>query len=110
VKSLLTESSPADAFALAEEVARKLGWNIVAVKPGQGIIEATDRTFWFGFVDDVVIRVEKDGLLSRVDIRSASRTMKSDIASNANRIRRFISEFQDMSRSHGRERLKLPRT
>ena len=37
--------------------ARVMGWEIVASDPQSGRIEATDTTFWFGFKDDVVIRV-----------------------------------------------------
>lgn len=110
VKSLLTESSVADAFAIAQKAADVLGWTIVSSTPERGIFEATDRTLWFGFRDDISVRIERDGLLTRVDIRSASRNMESDIASNANRIRRFISEFQDLTREGGRKRLRHPRT
>ncbi|MDA5195113.1 DUF1499 domain-containing protein [Govanella unica] len=110
IKPLFTESSPADAFVMSEKAARKLGWHLVAVKPELGIIEATDRTLWFGFEDDIVVRVAKDGLLTRIDIRSASRIGDSDIAANANRIRRFSSEYQDFSREGGSKRRNLPRT
>ena len=37
------------------------GWEIVAAEPEEGRIEATATTFWFGFKDDVVIRVTPAG-------------------------------------------------
>ena len=44
------------AFERSLTAARAMGWSIVAADPAQGRIEASDTTFWFGFVDDIVIR------------------------------------------------------
>jgi uncharacterized protein (DUF1499 family) len=83
---------PADrGFERALAAARSLGWEIVAVEPKEGRIEATDTTRWFGFKDDVVIRVRPDGAGSRIDVRSKSRVGRSDVGANADRIRRFRS-------------------
>lgn len=84
------------AFAAAEAVARDLGWRIVEADPAEGRIEAVDRTFWFGFRDDVVIRVteEADGR-TRLDIRSASRVGRGDLGTNARRIRDFLTRLQE---------------
>ncbi len=81
--------APAQAFERALEIARQSGWEIVAVVPAEGRIEATATTFWFGFKDDVVIRVRPDPVGSRVDIRSKSRLGRSDVGANADRIRKF---------------------
>ena len=81
--------APADTFARAEKVARDMGWEIVAAVPQAGRIEATDTTFWYGFKDDIVIRIEAEGQTSRIDIRSVSRVGKSDVGKNAARIRAF---------------------
>jgi uncharacterized protein (DUF1499 family) len=82
------------AFALALEAAQAQGWEIVAVVPAEGRIEATATTFWFGFKDDVVIRVAAAGDGSRVDIRSKSRVGRSDVGANAARIRAYTSELE----------------
>jgi uncharacterized protein (DUF1499 family) len=80
-----------DAYERALAVAQDMGWEIVAAVREEGRIEATATTFWFGFKDDVVIRVEPNGSgRSRVDLRSKSRVGKSDVGANAARIRRFI--------------------
>ena len=50
-----------------------MGWDLVAADAAAGRIEATDTTFWFGFKDDVVIRVRPANGGSRVDVRSLSR-------------------------------------
>jgi len=80
---------PDQVFARAVEVARGLGWQIVAAVPAEGRLEATDRTRWFGFRDDVVVRVAAEGTGTRVDVRSVSRVGRSDLGTNARRIRRF---------------------
>ena len=81
---------PARAFERALEAARKQGWEIVAAAPGEGRIEATDTTRWFGFKDDVVIRVRPEGTGSRIDVRSLSRVGRSDVGKNAQRIRGYL--------------------
>jgi uncharacterized protein DUF1499 len=82
---------PARAFDRALAAARAQGWEIVAAVPSEGRIEATDTTRWFGFKDDVVIRVQPDGAGTRVDIRSLSRVGKSDVGKNAARIRAYLA-------------------
>ena len=84
------DEAPAQAFERAQAAARKLGWEIVSTDPTAGRIEATDTTFWFGFKDDVVIRIEPDAAGSRVDVRSLSRVGGSDVGANAARIRAFL--------------------
>ena len=85
---------PAQAFARAREAAEAMGWEIVAADAAAGRIEATDTTFWFGFKDDVVIRVRPDGTGSRVDVRSKSRVGKSDVGANARRIERYLQRLR----------------
>jgi uncharacterized protein (DUF1499 family) len=85
---------PDQVFARAVEVARALGWQVVAAVPAEGRLEATDRTRWFGFRDDVVVRVAADGTGSRVDVRSVSRVGRSDLGTNARRIHRFLETLQ----------------
>jgi uncharacterized protein (DUF1499 family) len=82
------------AFDRARSIAHKMGWEIINVDPQQGIIEATDTTFWFGFKDDIVIRVSSQGSGSRIDIRSLSRVGKSDVGANARRIRAFLKALK----------------
>lgn len=86
--------SPDRAFARALAVAREMGWTIVEAAEAEGRIEATDETFWFGFTDDIVIRITPAaGTGSRVDIRSASRVGQSDLGKNAQRIRAFLARL-----------------
>jgi hypothetical protein len=66
-----------------------MGWRIVSVVPDSGRIEATDSDFWFGFTDDIVIRVKPAGMGARLDVRSKSRSRLNDRGENAERIRDF---------------------
>lgn len=91
----LLDVPPAQALRLAERAARAMGWDIVALAPDDMRIEATDTTLWFGFKDDVVIRVTANGSGSRVDVRSLSRIGGSDIGTNARRVRSFLRRLDE---------------
>ncbi len=82
---------PAQAYERALETVHEMGWDLVEAEPASRRIEATDTTFWFGFKDDVVIRVRPDGEGSRVDVRSLSRVGGGDVGTNARRIRAYVA-------------------
>jgi uncharacterized protein (DUF1499 family) len=91
---LVLEAPPAEAFRLAEETARDMGWEIIDSDPDEGRIEATDTTFWFGFKDDVVVRItEPPEGGTRVDVRSVSRVGQSDVGTNAARIEEYLDRL-----------------
>src|SRR5687768_11717738 len=75
-------------------VAENQGWSIVTSDPANGRLEATDTTWWFGFTDDIVVRLTPWGTGTRVDVRSVSRRGATDTGTNARRIRRFLSALQ----------------
>jgi uncharacterized protein (DUF1499 family) len=86
--------SPSQAYDRALAAARTMGWEIVASDPAQGRIEATATTFWFGFKDDVAIRIVPSTSGSRVDVRSLSRIGQSDVGANARRVRAYLAKIQ----------------
>ncbi len=90
IQAYVTEEAPGPAFERALQAARAMGWEIVASDAAAGRIEATATTRWFGFKDDVVIRVEAKDTGSRIDVRSVSRVGKSDVGANAKRIRAYL--------------------
>jgi uncharacterized protein (DUF1499 family) len=90
VKPRYLGAPPAAAFEQALAAARGMGWTIVAADAAAGRIEATATTSWWGFKDDVVVRVRIDGGGSRIDVRSVSRVGKSDLGVNARRIREYL--------------------
>ncbi len=88
----LTIDMPApQVFAAAEQVVGDLGWEMVEANLPDGRIEATDTTYWFGFKDDVVIRIVGDDERTRVDVRSKSRVGRGDMGTNARRINDFLT-------------------
>jgi uncharacterized protein (DUF1499 family) len=89
---IVLAAAPAEAFALALATAKTMpGWTITASDPQAGRIEASQASFWFGFVDDIVIRVEAEGAGSRIDIRSLSRQGVADLGVNARRVRAYLA-------------------
>jgi uncharacterized protein (DUF1499 family) len=89
IQPIRLDDAPARAFERALAAARTMDWEIVASEPAEGRIEATATTRWFGFKDDIAIRVRPEGQGSRVDVRSKSRVGRSDLGANAARIRAF---------------------
>lgn len=98
LKTLVLSVPMEQAFRSALEAVRDLGWEIVAQVPAEGRIEATDTTFWFGFKDDIVIRIYPAGDRSLVDIRSVSRVGVSDVGTNAQRIREFLAKMSNQAK------------
>lgn len=91
---LLLSVPPDRAFDRALAAAKAMGWDIVASDPAGGRIEATDTTFWFGFKDDVVVRVTPLPTGSRVDVRSLSRVGGGDLGANGARVRAFLARVK----------------
>jgi uncharacterized protein (DUF1499 family) len=88
--TIIVEDSAAATFERAAEVAQELGWEITNRAPDAGLLEAAYTSFWFGFVDDVVIRIRPvSASRTEVDLRSVSRVGVSDLGANAARIRAF---------------------
>lgn len=94
IQPLVLAVPPQVAFARALDTAESMGWTLVASSPAEGRIEATDKTLFYGFKDDVVIRVAPAGNGSRVDVRSVSRVGRSDIGINAQRIRQYLAKLK----------------
>jgi uncharacterized protein (DUF1499 family) len=94
IAPLMLALPPQVAFTRALDVARELGWDVAAADAASGRIEATATTLWFGFQDDVVIRVSPAAAGSRVDVRSVSRVGRSDLGTNAARVRAFLANLR----------------
>ncbi|WP_281301462.1 MULTISPECIES: DUF1499 domain-containing protein [unclassified Iodidimonas] len=63
--------------------------------PESALIEATDTTFWYGFKDDIIVRLRYENDQTRVDVRSVSRIGISDLGANAKRIRAFLETLSE---------------
>jgi len=97
IAPLTLEAAPGEAFTRALKAAEQMGWTIVATDAAAGRIEASQRSRWFGFTDDVVIRVAAAGSGSRVDVRSVSRVGRNDFGVNAARVRTYLVALRGAS-------------
>lgn len=96
LQTLNYTQSKSELVEATKQVIDHLGWQLVNIDADQGIVEATDRTMWFGFKDDVIVRITDKGSERLVDIRSKSRVGGSDLGKNAERIHGFIEELDSI--------------
>jgi uncharacterized protein (DUF1499 family) len=92
---------PDGAFARALEIAQQMGWTIVESEKAAGRIEASQRSRWMGFTDDIVVRLAPANSGSRIDLRSSSRYGRSDFGVNAERIRDYLTALHAATTGQG---------
>lgn len=95
VEPLRISLPPDRAFDHALAAAQKMGWRIVSADSSAGRIEAVDETFWFGFKDDVVVRLTPVDSETVLDVRSVSRVGRGDLGVNARRVGAYLEEVQE---------------
>jgi uncharacterized protein (DUF1499 family) len=93
LESINSTLSFGDAVDRAELTLKEMGLEIIAVDKAAGIVEATATTRWFGFKDDMVIRIVSVESGSTIDLRSMSRVGQGDVGANAARISEFVAQF-----------------
>jgi uncharacterized protein (DUF1499 family) len=91
IKPLVLEIPAAQVFDRAVRAARDAGWDLVNVSAENWRIEATDTTTFFGFKDDIVVRLTPIEGRTVVDVRSVSRIGRGDVGTNARRIREYLA-------------------
>lgn len=92
LKPITLDMPLASAMNAAKATVQNRGWEIAGVT--NNTLEATATTPWFGFKDDVAIRMKQTEAGVLVDMRSASRLGKSDLGTNAERIQAFLEDLQ----------------
>ena len=98
------EMDPTEAYRIALGAASDLGWSIVDAEPpnlagdGSALIEATDKSLFFGFLSDIAIRIRPGATRTAIDVRSVSRVGKHDFGANARRVRQFIAAVKEAER------------
>ena len=92
---LILSIPPDRAYGLALVLTREKGWEIVADEPKDGRIEAVDRSFLYGFKDEIIIRIAPSDGGARVDVRSRSRIGRIDRGVNTMRIRAFLATLKE---------------
>jgi uncharacterized protein (DUF1499 family) len=101
IETVRVEMDSSEAYELALSVTRDLGWRIVDYEPpnlagdGAALIEATDRSLFFGLVSDIAIRIRPGATQTSIDVRSVSRFGRHDFGANAGRARKFILAFKE---------------
>ncbi|MGI9524916.1 MAG: DUF1499 domain-containing protein [Hyphomicrobiaceae bacterium] len=97
IEPLVVNMDVGAAGELARLVVEEMNMEIldVGTSDGEVTLEATYTSFWFGFVDDFVVRLKQNGENTRIDVRSKSRVGISDLGANANRIREFYSNLRE---------------
>ncbi|GMM68594.1 hypothetical protein MTsDn1_18890 [Alteromonas sp. MTD1] len=100
IKTQLLPQSINEVYIAAERTIDALGWERVTVGALPNTLEATDTTTWFGFKDDVVVRLTVQNDDTLVDVRSKSRVGKSDLGKNAQRIDAFLFELRNQLGYH----------
>ena len=76
------------------------GWKMESLDSVAGVILATRRTRGFGFIDDIVLRIEATGTGIRVHARSESRVGKGDLGQNRRNLLELIRTLRkQMGRS-----------
>ena len=105
IEPLYFDQSPGEIASYATRIAEARGWAIFT-RPETGedvqqtMLEATATTGWFGFKDDIAVRIRAVDGATRVDMRSVSRVGLSDLGANARRVSAFMDELAD--RANGR--------
>ena len=98
IRPLRVQRPLVDVFSSVKDVVKALNWKVIdeqAPESGRSAhIEAMDRTFFFGFTDDISIRITGTAKTAKVDIRSSSRFGQHDLGRNARRVRRFMTEVK----------------
>jgi uncharacterized protein (DUF1499 family) len=94
IEAVTLAAPPPQVFARVLAIVEAKGWTIVKSDPAAGIIDAYDRSLWFGFADDIAVRVTASDTGSRVDIRSSARQGRGDFGVNAARVRAFLAALK----------------
>ena len=85
------QQSAEQVFDAALMAVNDMGLEVVSSDKSLGLIEAYDTTTFFGFVDDVVIRIQSAEQMTTLDARSKSRVGVSDVGKNAERLNALIA-------------------
>ena len=88
---LLSNGSKELVFNKSLLILKNMGLEITYENLEEGSIEAVEKSFWYGFKDDIIIRIEE--LISSnilINVRSASRVGRSDFGKNSERIKSYF--------------------
>jgi len=91
---LMTTTPKDEVFEAARQSVQDMGMQLTGADLPAGRLEASDTSFWYGFTDDLVVRIAETPQGTRVDVRSKSRVGRSDLGQNASRVRDFLQRLK----------------
>ena len=94
IKTVQSDMVPDLVFDRMIEIVSMNNHELINEDRQNGLIEAVSTSFWFGFKDDLVIRIQASQNGTSMDIRSVSRVGQSDLGANAARIGKLIEDFE----------------
>jgi len=105
MESLYFDQSPEDIATAVTTIMTRRGWDVIPAEiTGESNaalqVEATATSGWFGFKDDIAVRIRSVSGVTEVDIRSTSRVGLSDLGANSKRVYGLMIELED--RADGR--------
>jgi uncharacterized protein (DUF1499 family) len=95
IKTVQSDLETGRVFDRMVEIVGRNNHELINKDKEKGLIEAVGTSFWFGFKDDLVIRIRPSENGSSMDIRSVSRVGQSDLGANAARIAKLIDDFNN---------------
>ena len=95
IKTKSVNASIDDAAQTVRAILKSMDMEIVreTSTEAERLIEATYTSTWFGFIDDFVVRLQPEGDVTLIDVRSKSRVGKSDLGANARRVTTFFEKI-----------------
>lgn len=93
IKTVHSDLAPDLVFDRMVKIVDRNNHELITTDKQNGLIEAVATSFWFGFKDDLVIRIRANQNGSDMDIRSVSRVGQSDLGANAARIAKLVEDF-----------------
>ncbi len=97
VKPLVVAVARDELHARVKRVLEEMEMTVTRDDPVAGEIEAVATTFWFGFEDDLVVRLREVEDGTRMDVRSVSREGLGDMGTNANRVMEVIKRVHSVN-------------
>ena len=91
---LMTTTPKDKVFEAARQTIQDMDLQLTGADLAEGRLEASDTSFWYGFTDDLVVRIAETPQGTRVDVRSKSRVGRSDLGQNAKRVRAFLQRLK----------------
>jgi uncharacterized protein (DUF1499 family) len=86
---------PAQALARVETILRGLPrWQVQAIDAAKGVLVTTRRTWFWGFVDEVSIRLEAIPGGTRIRARSRSRVGLADLGQNRRNLLELLAALR----------------